>query len=99
MQTGQPGTRRNPDALFSGDGSDSDECDADVRLPRGKRCHLAEFFDKDGEYGKNARGECTWRMLVEPSHEASGSSIQVFDPRGERRDYRRDSAKIISPYS
>ena len=42
-----PGTRRNPDLFSSGDESDPDECDADGRLPRGKRCHLAEFFDTD----------------------------------------------------
>ena len=49
MQTGQPGTRRNPAALGICDGWDSAESDmADVR-PRGKRCHLAEFFDTDGE--------------------------------------------------
>merc|ERR1719409_1646361 len=48
MQTGQPGTRRNPDTLFASDGAESDDSDADARqLPRGKRCHLAEFFDTD----------------------------------------------------
>ena len=49
MQTGQPGTRRNPDALFASDGWESDDADADVRRPRGKVCHLAEYFDTDGE--------------------------------------------------
>ena len=51
IQTGQPGTRRNPDALFAIDGWESDESDgyADARAPRGRRCHLAEFFDTDGE--------------------------------------------------
>jgi len=47
MQTGQPGTRRNPDGLSASDG-DSDEEDADARRPRGRACHLAEF-DTDGE--------------------------------------------------
>jgi len=49
MQTGQPGTRRTPDALFAGDDSDADEADEDVRAPRKKASHLAEFFDTDGE--------------------------------------------------
>lgn len=47
MQTGQPGTRRNPDA-FGSDDSDYDEADADVRARGHKRCHLAEFYDTDG---------------------------------------------------
>ena len=51
MQTGQPGTRVNPAALGLDDSWDSDgESDAtDVRRPSGKRMHLAEFFDHDGE--------------------------------------------------
>ena len=51
MQTGQPGTRRNPDALklAADDGWGSDDSDADARQPRGRACHLAEYFDTDGE--------------------------------------------------
>jgi len=51
MQTGQPGTRRNPDSMGAGDDSDEDDdCFADVRSAGGnKRCHLAEYFDE--EYG------------------------------------------------
>jgi len=49
MQTGQPGTSRNPDALFADSDEDEDEVDADARVVRKKACHLAEFFDTDGE--------------------------------------------------
>jgi len=48
IQTGNPGTRRNPDGLTTFDDSD-DETDMDTRPARGKRCHLAEYFDDDGE--------------------------------------------------
>ena len=48
MQTGQPGTRRNPDGLFTSDGSDDEE-DAEVGHKQRRACHLAEFFDTDGE--------------------------------------------------
>ena len=51
IQTGQPGTRRNPDALFASDDWESDDSDADVRQPIRKACHIAEFFDTDGETG------------------------------------------------
>ncbi len=48
MQTGQPGTRRNPDSLKIDDSDDSDD-DLDVRPRCGRRQHLAEFFDDDDD--------------------------------------------------
>jgi histone deacetylase 1/2 len=50
IQTGNPGTRRNPDGLSTWDDSD-DETDADSRPQRSKRCHLAEYFDEDDASG------------------------------------------------
>merc|ERR1712087_450945 len=49
MQTGNPGTRRNPDASSIDDSEDDDE--DDVRPLRTKRVHLAEFFDEDDASG------------------------------------------------
>ncbi|KAL3896704.1 MAG: hypothetical protein SGPRY_013210, partial [Prymnesium sp.] len=46
MQTGQPGTRRNPDPLGA-DSEEEDEWSADSRRVGHKRCHLAEYFDDD----------------------------------------------------
>lgn len=51
MQTGNPGTRRNPDGLSTwGDDSD-DETDADTRPHRTTRCHIAEYYDEDDANG------------------------------------------------
>ena len=49
MQTGQPGTRRNPDAFTTFGDSDDEGADPDERPVRTRRSHLAEFFDTDGE--------------------------------------------------
>lgn len=46
IQTGQPGTRCNPDAFGMHDDSE-DDADPDEHAPFVKRCHLAEFFDTD----------------------------------------------------
>jgi len=47
LETGQPGTRRNPSA-FQFDASDEDdEYDSDQRPFRSKRQHLSEFYDDD----------------------------------------------------
>jgi len=45
IQTGQPGTRRNPDAFGADDSDADDDWTADVRVSSGRRSHLAEFFD------------------------------------------------------
>jgi histone deacetylase 1/2 len=47
LQTGQPGTRRNPDTFGAEDSEeDDDEWALETRGVGGKRCHLAEFFDE-----------------------------------------------------
>ena len=46
LQTGQTGTRRNPDTFGADDSEDDDdEWAPDARRFGGKRCHLAEYFD------------------------------------------------------
>ena len=50
MQTGNPGTRRNPDGLF-GDSDDEDEWDPNMRPHRSQRCHLAEYYDDTDAQG------------------------------------------------
>ena len=46
LQTGQTGTRRNPDTFCADDSEDDDdEWAPDARRFGGKRCHLAEYFD------------------------------------------------------
>jgi len=47
MQTGQPGTRRNPDAMAAEDSEEDDDWPSDERNCGNKRCHLAEYFDED----------------------------------------------------
>mmetsp|Transcript_23434 Transcript_23434/g.47646 ORF Transcript_23434/g.47646 Transcript_23434/m.47646 type:complete len:454 (+) Transcript_23434:109-1470(+) len=51
MQTGNPGTRRNPDALLDVDSEDDEEWDSNARPHYSKQCHLAEFFDDDDAQG------------------------------------------------
>jgi len=51
MQTGNLGTRRNPDGLFDGDSDDEDEWEPITRPHRALRCHLAEFYDEPDAQG------------------------------------------------
>lgn len=71
VQTGQPGTRQNPDPLFTGD-SDADDDDtnavrSDARPTRGKRCHLAEYYDDDGDEDRLDAGKFGQEFQEPPS--------------------------------
>ncbi|KAL3934047.1 MAG: hypothetical protein SGPRY_000003 [Prymnesium sp.] len=48
IQTGQPGTRQNPDSFGAQDSDEEEDWEADTRLLRHKRCHLAEYFGPEG---------------------------------------------------
>jgi hypothetical protein len=49
IQTGNPGTRLNPDSLNID--SEEDEEEWDLRPQRNRRQHLAEYFDEDDAEG------------------------------------------------
>ena len=65
MQTGNPGTRRNPDALLDSD-DDSDDDDANTRPHRSQRCHLAEYYDNDDAQGDLLGTDQPGREFDEP---------------------------------
>jgi len=52
IQTGNPGTRRNPDALLNVDSDEEEEeWDPNSRRHRSRGCHIAEYFDEDDAQG------------------------------------------------
>mmetsp|Transcript_2263 Transcript_2263/g.8070 ORF Transcript_2263/g.8070 Transcript_2263/m.8070 type:complete len:453 (+) Transcript_2263:169-1527(+) len=64
MQTGQPGTRINPDALQHD--SEEEEEEWDLRPHRNRRAHLAEYFDDDDAEGDLLDTDKPGREYEEP---------------------------------
>lgn len=73
IQTGQPGTRRNPDAFthLAEDSDDND--DPDTHAPRKRACHLAEYFDTDSDHDRMDTDRLGLHDFEEPPDEDEDS--------------------------
>ena len=73
MQTGNPGTRRNPGPLFADSDEDDDSTQAyDYRPVRNRRQHLAEYFEEDDAEGDRLDSDIKGREFEEPPSDDDG---------------------------